>query len=215
MAAYRCVATSIPGFVQQIAVQYLVHGYWFYVTGRIPERKDPEGIDRKLMEKYGIGISKWARARRRASGLAVLQYLRHDRFFVIMATHGRHAFFHEERDSVRDARRTPIKYGGYSISFRGGHPHVRIELRQYKLLKAVAIEVASGRDVGRLARFFRNLPFEPYAPVRRQLLNIARACQRVMRIPSANLPLHTLLRLRRRPVHVYTGSPIGGELFRW
>jgi hypothetical protein len=29
----RYLATSISGFVQQLAVSYLPHGYWFYVTG--------------------------------------------------------------------------------------------------------------------------------------------------------------------------------------
>ena len=38
---YRSEATSVEGFVQQIACCYLRHGYWFYVTGVVPERKDP------------------------------------------------------------------------------------------------------------------------------------------------------------------------------
>jgi hypothetical protein len=31
----RYLATSISGFVQQLAVSYLPHGYWFYVTGLV------------------------------------------------------------------------------------------------------------------------------------------------------------------------------------
>jgi len=38
---YRCVATSLAGFLQQLTVSYLSHGYWFYVTGCIPDGKDP------------------------------------------------------------------------------------------------------------------------------------------------------------------------------
>ena len=34
--AYRCVATSAVGFLQQLAVAYVANGYWFYVTGRVP-----------------------------------------------------------------------------------------------------------------------------------------------------------------------------------
>src|SRR5690606_6094690 len=30
---YRCVASSPEGLVQQVAVCYLRHGYWWYVTG--------------------------------------------------------------------------------------------------------------------------------------------------------------------------------------
>ena len=38
---YRCEATSLAGFVQQIAVSYVANGYYFYVLGRVPDRKDP------------------------------------------------------------------------------------------------------------------------------------------------------------------------------
>src|SRR5262249_30215594 len=57
---YHCEATSIPGFVQQLAVCYLRHGYYFYVSGCIPAGKDPCDVDRKLIERYGIDLSKWA-----------------------------------------------------------------------------------------------------------------------------------------------------------
>ena len=40
---YRCVATSVAGFVQQLAVCYIGRGYYFYVRGGIPAHKDPEG----------------------------------------------------------------------------------------------------------------------------------------------------------------------------
>ena len=60
---YRCVATSIEGFVQQLAVGYVTHGYWFYVSGWIPEGKDPLKTDAKLIERYGIDVSKWTRCR--------------------------------------------------------------------------------------------------------------------------------------------------------
>ena len=56
--------------MQQLAVAYVTHGHWFYVTGQIPENKAPAPVDRKLVERYGIAISKWARARRKRHGLA-------------------------------------------------------------------------------------------------------------------------------------------------
>ena len=43
--AYRCVATSVAGFIQQLAVGYVARGYYFYVTGRIPDHKDPAHTD--------------------------------------------------------------------------------------------------------------------------------------------------------------------------
>jgi hypothetical protein len=124
---YRCVATSVEGFVQQVAVQYLRHGYWFYVAGRIPDHKDPAAVDAKLIKRYGIDISRWERARRKRDGLANMQYVRYDRFFLLMATHGEHRYFENEAGQLRDARRVPIKFGGYALSFRNGRVCVRIE----------------------------------------------------------------------------------------
>ena len=93
---YRCEATSVAGFVQQIAVAYVGHGYWFYVTGQVPAGKDPEAIDRKILDRYGIELSRQQRARRKQQGLANLHYVRFERFFVILATHGQHPFFAAE-----------------------------------------------------------------------------------------------------------------------
>lgn len=133
--SYRCEATSVGGFVQQLAVSYLRNGYWFYVAGRVPDGKDPSAVDRKLVERYGIDRSKWSRARRKRQGLANVQYIRFGRFFLILATHGTHRFFEEEGKVIRDARRQPITFAGYSISHRGGRPHVRIERLEHRLLR--------------------------------------------------------------------------------
>ncbi len=176
---YRYEATSVDGFVQQLAVCYLRHGYWFYVAGRIPPKKDPQIVDQKLLDRYGIDISKWARARRKQNGEANLHYLRHDRFFVLVSTHdrqrNRHPFFKEEGQVIRDARRSPIRFHGYSISFRGGHPHVRIEQETYLELKAYFVGIAVHRTADAIARELGNIRFRPYAPIRRQLLCILRA----------------------------------------
>ena len=109
---YRCEATSVEGFVQQVAVQYLRHGYWFYVAGSVPAGKDPRSVDCKLIAKYGITASSKERTRRKRAGLANLHYIRHDRFFLLMGTHGRHRFFDDEAGQIHDARHRPIKYGG-------------------------------------------------------------------------------------------------------
>ena len=61
----------------------MANGYWFYVSGWIPLNKDPEAVDRKLIERYGIDISKWGRARRKRVGFANLHCLRHGRTFVL------------------------------------------------------------------------------------------------------------------------------------
>ncbi len=196
---YRCEATSLEGFIQQIAVAYITHGYYFYVSGFVPEGKEPMAVDAKLIERYGIGISKWARARRKEQGIASLQYIRLDRRFVILATHRRHSFFEHEANTIRDFRRTPLKVGGYSVSCRGGHAHVRIDLPDYRRLKAHLVELARHRSVDRLEAEFARIPFEPYAPVRRQLFNILRAVNRVRKHAGfERLATERALRMRRR-----------------
>ena len=175
---YRCESTSVKGFVQQLAVSYLAHGYWFYVVGQVPEGKDPRKVDEKLVARYQIDLSKWARARRKRAGLANLQYLRFGRFFILLATHGTHAFFEDEAASIRDARKTPIRFCGYAISYRNGHPHVRIEQEEYKRLRAYFLDLALHRSAERLGGELARLPFEPYAPVRGQLLAVLRAVNR-------------------------------------
>ncbi len=66
--AYRCEATSVAGFVQQLAVGYIAHGYYFYVRGHIPDHKDPAATDHKIIAQYAIDLSKWSRSRRKKGG---------------------------------------------------------------------------------------------------------------------------------------------------
>ncbi len=188
---YRCVTTSVEGFVQQLAVAYITHGYWFYVAGNIPEGKDPAAVDAKLIDQYGIAMSKWARCRRKKRGLANMQYLRHERFFVLLATKGRHEFFERERASLRDVRRAPVKFEGYSIGCRKGrdgrwHVSVRIEREDHAGIKAGIVEIANRRDGHAIEREFAKLHHEPYAPVRRQLVAVWRAVNRARRTAGMN-----------------------------
>lgn len=195
---YRFEATSVEGFVQQLAVSYLGHGYWFYVMGEVPEGKDPRRVDEKLMERYQIDLSKWARARRKRIGFANIHYLRFGRVFLLLATHGSHTFFLEEASSIRDARKTPIRFHGYSISYRGGHPHVRIDQEEYKRLKAYFLDLALRWSAERLGSELGRLPFEPYAPVRRQLLAVLRAVNRERKKAGFQLVPNSCFRFIRR-----------------
>lgn len=195
---YRYVATSIEGFIQQLAVAYITHGYWFYVSGMIPDTKCPNQVDHKLLNRYGIPMSRWARARRKRQGLANLHYLRFERTFILIATHGQHDFFVEESAAIRDIRRVPFKHSGYAISYRNGHASVRIDREMYAELKAYLTDLASRRTAERMSEEFRLLPIEPYAPVRRQLLNLHRAVNRVRKQSGyAQIPVDSL-QLKRR-----------------
>ena len=179
---YRAEATSLPGFVQQIAVSYVANEYFFYVTGAVPEAKDPTLVDRKLIARYGVDVSKWTRARRKKTGEAGVQYIRFRRLFVMMATHGQHRFFEDEGGQVRDLRRVPLKVEGYSISYREGRVQVRIDRAEYKLLKAHFLRLALRRSAEELADEFLATPYVPYAPVRGQLLCVWRAVNRLRKV---------------------------------
>lgn len=204
---YRCVTTSVEGFIQQLAVAYITHGYWFYVTGEIPSDKDPAAVDAKLIEQYDIAISKWARCRRKKQGFANMQYMRHEQFFVLLATKGWHKFFERERASLRDVRRVPIKFAGHSIGCRKGndgqwHPSVRIEQTVYAEMKAKLVETGlhSGkRTVERLVVESRRLPF---APIQRQFQDAWRAMNHARRTGGL-----TLLQADVSPPRKLRGSP--------
>ena len=203
---YRCVATSVAGFVQQLAVCYVARGYYFYVTGRIPERKDPARIDAKLIAQYNLAVSKWTRARRRRGGQASVQYLRYDRFFVIIATHGEHPFFRAEGGQIHDFRKRPLHFMGYAIGCRrargGGtwHASVRIQREACAELKAHLARLAVHRSVEELGRELRAIPYEPYAPVRDQLRGLLRAANHRRHAAGLELIPREALRLRRGPV---------------
>ena len=182
----------------------------------IPDRKSPEHIDCKLIEKYGIAVSESTRARRKRLGQANLQYLRFERFFVILATHGTHQFFDDEAGSVRDIRRIPLQFEGYSISYRRGgrtragkpdhkwHAHVAIERRRYLELRDHFLDLATRRSVDQLVLQFYGIPFEPFAPVRRQLLNLHRAVNRKRRRSGITTIPIEVVPLRRRVVRPYS-----------
>lgn len=221
---YRCEATSLTGLVQILASNYLPHGYWFYVTGRVPAGKDPRLVDQKILAKYGIALSRQQRARRKLAGQANLHYVRYQDFFVILATHGRHTFFAEEGKSLRDIRQVPLQLAGYSLWVKRGnflqrksadeppipdHRHrvrVLIGREKYRELRGHFLDLATHRTAERLRAEFWNIPFEPYAPVRKQLLrilrqvNAKRAAMGYERLPT------DVLRLRRRIVKPFDGQ---------
>jgi hypothetical protein len=212
---YRYEATSVEGFVQQLACCYVPHGFWWYVTGRIPERKEPVAVDQKLIERYGVDLSKRTKSRRKQLGLANVHYLRHERFFVLLASRGRHRLFEDEGAVVRDLRKMPLKFRDYSISYRPGgrtmageidhkwHSHVQMAPQAYKAERAYFLELALRKSIDQLMVEFRRVPFEPYAPIRRQLLNILRAVNAKRHAAGLGPVPTTALRLRRRVVQPF------------
>ena len=215
---YRCETTSVEGFVQLLACNYLPHGYWFYVPGHVPVHKEPADVDAKLIAKYDIAVSRTTRARRKQLGWANVQYLRHGRTFVLLSTHGKHRFFEEEAASIRDIRRVPLKFAGYSISYRQSgwnqkgeanrtwHSHVQIDRHLYRALEAYVLQKGTRRSAERIALEFYGLPFEPYAPVRRQMIKLLDKVNRARRRAGQRSIPYRVLPLRRRMVRPFEGN---------
>jgi len=217
---YRYEAASPEAVVQLIAASYLRHGYYWYVTGWIPEGKDPGSVDRKLIDKYGIDVTEWERSSRKKRGLANAHYLRFERWFILMVTEGHHplkapAAKGGEKELLRDCRRVPIRFEGYAISYRRAgvtpqgatvpkwHAHVRIDGPTYRELNAHFLSIACHRSPENLARELAAIPFARYAPIRRQLLTLLRQINAArQRMGYATLP-HSVLKLRREPVKIY------------
>lgn len=220
---YRCVASSPEGLVQQVAVCYLRHGYWWYVTGRIPKGKCPKAVDQKLIEKYEIALSERERAYRKKRGLANMQYIRYRGWFLLLATAGHHRFKQDERNQIRDCRRHAIRFEGYSISYRrsgitpagGGQPKwhacVRIDPWTYRHLKAFFQERACHRSVENLAKDFARVPYARYAPVRRQLLTLLRQVNKARAQMGYDPVPKSALRLRREIVEPFEASALRPE----
>lgn len=207
---YRWVAVSVAGFLQQLAVSYVANGYFFYVTGWIPGDKPPEAVDAKLMGRYGIGCSKWANARRQARGEAKVQYLRHGRFFVLIATAGRHPFFVLETQ-VRDLRRAPLVCFGYSVGAwqdsrgRWG-PSVRLTETTLERVRAALRPRALRASPEELTATLREFRLALYAPVRRQVARLLREVNRARQ--AASLEPVPAAPGRRQPVRPFASGPV-------
>jgi hypothetical protein len=80
---------------------------------------------------------------------------------------------------------------------------VRIDTATYRQLKAFFLERACHRSAKNLALDFYGLPFEGYAPIRRQLLTILKAVNEArQRLGYCTIP-HQVLPLRRRIVRPF------------
>jgi hypothetical protein len=203
-SAYQCQATTLEGFIQQL-VQYFTSGYVFYSTAAIPATKRGRAgaVDKKLVRKYDINISAWTRQVRRKEGRAVFQYLRYENFAVIVCTKGeRQKFNAGEGKNIKDARRRPLKFAGYAVSVRVKEngklgARVRVERDTEAMLKCHFAGLALGCSTPRLKAAIYNLPFEPYAPIRRQLLGLVRAMNRIRKAASLELLPYSCVRMQR------------------
>ena len=208
---YRCEAATVAGFVQQLACCYIRHGYHHYVVGVIPLSKDPRKVDARMVDRYHLEVSKYVRARRKRAGLANAQYIRYREFFVLCATgpKGGHEFFESHAaKQVREIKREPISFAGYSIGYHRGadrrwHVSVRIHPDRYRELKAYLLELSTRRPIDQLEKELGGFDYVPYAPIRRQYLAIWRAVNRERKTAAMPRVSRDCLPMKRKIVRPF------------
>ena len=183
---YQCEATGVTGFLSQLC-RLIGSGHYFYFVGKIPDGKDVTKIDQKLIAEYDVAQPKWRRKKRYRGTRAGVHYIREGRTFLLLATHGKHKFFEQNQTTIRDFRRTALKYRGYSIRYTYSEKKrrlavfIRLDRDTYQKVKGYLLGLAthpgySNRE--RLEAVFREIPFVSYGPVYEQLFAILRACNR-------------------------------------
>lgn len=206
---YRCEATTVTGFIQQLACAYLRSGYVRAACGILPDGKDAISFDEKQIKRYRLDeTSARMRWQRRRAGLARVQYLRHGRVFVVLATDGEHDVFEREEGRIaRDLRERPLLAFGYSLRVANGHVQVRIAEREYRTFAAEVLYLASREPMAdKIARLFRRLPYESYAPVRGQIFGLLAAVNKQRKRAGFGLVPSDAIRKRRRIVRPFGPS---------
>ncbi len=171
---YCCVCASPGGFLRKLAISYVSHGYLCYATGTVADKFDPSAVDSSIVERYQLGLSKDQRYRLKARGEANIQYLRHKRFYVLLATKGEHTFF--QRENYFDFRKKPLHFQCYLVSFVNSRVSVLLDGDMFKTLRAYSLEVGKHRAKQSAEELIRKefSRFEPYAGVKTQFLSITR-----------------------------------------
>ncbi len=140
---------------------------------------------------------------------------------MLLATHGKHRFFEDEQERIRDARQIAIQFSGYSLGCKQGdylhkspgkkltrdhrfRSRVQVSRPVYLDWLAYFEHTAHRSPAERLAAQLYQFPYEPYAPVRKQVLNIVRVVNRV-RKQHGRRPLDTqrVVRYRRQIVRPF------------
>jgi hypothetical protein len=218
---YKYEVTSLVGFLQRVATHLLPKGYYYFVQGTLPEGKSPEALDAKLLSKYDVAKSEAARRWRKSQGLGNVQYVRFTRSWILLATRGDHAIREGEGANLKDVRRVPIRIGNYALYVRRGNylkrfsddeeatpdgkwrVRVVIAREPYRELCANFLSIACHRRADALAEELSALPYEPYAPVRKQLLKLLRLINAKRQAAGYSKIPPTCLRFKRAIVRSF------------
>lgn len=218
---YKYEVTSVTGFLQRVATHLLPKGYYFFVQGTLSVGKDPLALDAKFLAKYDVAKSEGARRWRKQQGLGNVQYVRYQNHWILLATHGDHPIREGEGDNLKDVRRCPIRIGDYALYVKRGNylkkdareeaakPDGRWRVRvviarePYRELCAYLLSIACHRQADTLAEELYSLPYEPYAPIRKQLLKLLRLINAKRQAAGYSKIPPTCLRFKRQIVRAF------------
>lgn len=157
----RWVAGGLGDFLRKIAYDYARYGYYFYAIREIPEGKELDVVDEKLLSTYGVTYQHMRRKRRGEKGFANVAYIRYGRWFVLLGTEGQHEAF--GRICRKDLRQEPLYFGGYTVGFHETKIAVRVSPRRWKRIREVAKRISLHHE-GKVHHFFHEWLNRKVAP---------------------------------------------------
>lgn len=176
---YHAEAKTSAEIIRRLTKYYIPNGYYFFTVSTIPERKDVAEVDRNIIEKYGLAISRTTRSRDKAKGVARVQYLRYERQVILVATRGEHSFFDDK--SVRDCRKTPLPVWYYWITASENRYHVRVCPESYHMVREKLLRLAeSGKEDDAIEQI-RALPWLNYPDIQKQKWRLTKELSQALR----------------------------------
>lgn len=171
-----CMKINYLCYSWQYLLQQLVHlvgrGYYNYCVGYIPSDKGHKmfDIDKKIMDKYNINISKDQRYRRKKKKLANFYYLRWQHWFFILRSDGAVDFnvddkFYDIRVKQKEVNRLKVVVSGcleFNLGLQkkgNGKSSVTVSLSNhtYKEFKAEIEDLIQHKQINKLEDFFERL----------------------------------------------------------
>ena len=160
-------------FMLQQIIYLVSKGYTYYSTGEIPINKSNKArsIDKKIIDKYNVNLSKYQRTRRKQKKLANFYYLRWKNQFVILHTKGNideSVIIDDEFYNLNDYRKGDSKFKIIvgkelivNIVMKEGKPTVVLDKSTYKDIKTELDELVKNKQIGKLYKRFNMLNYIP------------------------------------------------------
>ena len=212
------ILKNVDGALSQIT-RLAGSGYYFVFYNQLKPSKDPSKLDDKMIRIWQLDQPYWKREKRRRGHAPSIWYLRYNRHYLLMSTHGRaadgeaHPFFEEYASQLFDIRKYALYFCGYSIRYprsktTGKHQaFVRLDKATYELLRDTLCERAireryRSQDV--MEAEFERLPYQPYREVRNQLCRVLKQVNKRRSRYHGFKPVRLqCIPSRMRPVRLY------------